>query len=254
MTDRPTDHQMAVARRTLTEESALREHLVVALTGAHAYGFASVDSDLDLKAVHVAPTGPFLGFGGDVAASDRLEVIDGVEIDYTSNEVGSALRGVLSGNGNMIERLLDPAPLVAHEALSSLRSLIRQNLSQRIYRHYHGFATNQRRAIGDPPRVKKVLYVLRTALTGAHALMTGEVVPDLSALGHRYGFSRVEELIAYKRAAEDGVLPDGVDVEAMLERAFVCLDEALERSALPEEPPTPGDLERWLIEHRLQRL
>src|SRR5690606_22403890 len=45
-------HPRAVADRVLDEESARRRHLVIALSGAHAYGFPSPDSDLDLKAVH----------------------------------------------------------------------------------------------------------------------------------------------------------------------------------------------------------
>ena len=41
-------HQRAVGDRVIVEESAKREHLVVYLSGAHAYGFPSPDSDLDL--------------------------------------------------------------------------------------------------------------------------------------------------------------------------------------------------------------
>ena len=52
-----TDHQTAVARTYLAARAAERHHLVVYLSGAHAYGFPSPDSDLDLKAVHIAPTG-----------------------------------------------------------------------------------------------------------------------------------------------------------------------------------------------------
>lgn len=45
-----TKQQGAVMSRVLAEEEARREHLVVYLSGAHAYGFPSPDSDLDLKA------------------------------------------------------------------------------------------------------------------------------------------------------------------------------------------------------------
>ena len=38
-----TAHQLTVARKVLAEESARREHLVVSLSGAHAYGFPSPD-------------------------------------------------------------------------------------------------------------------------------------------------------------------------------------------------------------------
>src|SRR5262245_43324929 len=58
MTDDPWSvligHQAEVARRFLADRDRERKHLVVYLSGAHAYGFPSPDSDLDLKCVHVA--------------------------------------------------------------------------------------------------------------------------------------------------------------------------------------------------------
>lgn len=43
-----------VVQRVLDEESLRRRHIVIALSGAHAYGFPSPDSDYDLKSVHAA--------------------------------------------------------------------------------------------------------------------------------------------------------------------------------------------------------
>ena len=54
-------HQAEVARRFLAERERERTHLVIYLSGAHAYGFPSPDSDLDLKCVHVAPTRALVG-------------------------------------------------------------------------------------------------------------------------------------------------------------------------------------------------
>src|SRR3954462_3807698 len=99
-------HQRAIGDRAIAEESAKREHLVVSLSGAHAYGFASPDSDLDLKAIHIAPTRALVGLGHAPSDANRMEVIEGVEIDYTSNELSGALRGMLKGNGNYLERIL----------------------------------------------------------------------------------------------------------------------------------------------------
>ena len=45
-----TNKQYAVMMRVLGEEQSRREHVVVYLSGAHAYGFPSPDSDLDLIA------------------------------------------------------------------------------------------------------------------------------------------------------------------------------------------------------------
>src|SRR5262252_7224725 len=106
-----TPDQLRVANRLLSEEEQQRRHLVVSLSGAHAYGFPSPDSDLDLKAIHIAPTKDILGLAPKVAPADRLQVIDGVEIDYTSNELAGVLSGLCLGNGNYFERILGPIAL-----------------------------------------------------------------------------------------------------------------------------------------------
>ena len=69
--------------------------MVVSLSGAHAYGFPSPDSDLDLKAVHVEMTERLLGLQPPDPHVARLEVLHGVEIDYTSNEIGPVLGALL---------------------------------------------------------------------------------------------------------------------------------------------------------------
>src|SRR5882672_4833198 len=101
-----TAKQAEVARSFLAARSAERSHLVIYLSGAHAYGFPSPDSDLDLKCVHVAPTGDLVGLTRHEDSAERMQIIDGVELDYGSNELAGALRGAIKGNGNFLERLL----------------------------------------------------------------------------------------------------------------------------------------------------
>src|SRR5688572_1620820 len=128
--------QLAVARRVISEESALRRHLVVYLSGAHAYGFPSPDSDLDLKAIHIAPTRELLGLSVSLPSFDRAGFVEGVEIDYTSNEIAHALAGMLRGNGNFLERVLGRAVLETSAWHESLRLLIQGSLSRRVHAHY----------------------------------------------------------------------------------------------------------------------
>jgi predicted nucleotidyltransferase len=109
----------------LAEEERKRNHLVVALSGAHAYGFPSPDSDLDLKAIHIAPTRALLGLSEPPTTHDRMEVLEGVEIDYTSNELGAVLRGLLKGNGNYLERVLGAHLLLVNPLLEELVPLAR---------------------------------------------------------------------------------------------------------------------------------
>lgn len=257
MTIRPgvlTNEQQIVADRVLSEEGAKRKHIVVALSGAHAYGFPSPDSDLDLKAIHVDPTARVLSLGRPEGAAGRVEMIEGVEIDYTSNEIQGVLLGILAGNGNYAERVLGKLILEDSPVNESLRPLVQRAFSRRIHHHYRGFAMNQLKDLESRPVVtaKKVLYVLRTALTGAHVLLTGELVPDLGAIAAGYGFARSQALIDAKRAGERCPLPEGdvVRWRGELLRALDVLEDARGRSILPDEAPNKAEFETWLIDLR----
>lgn len=249
-----TDHQNNVAKRVVHEEEAKRKHLVIALSGAHAYGFPSPDSDLDLNAVHIEPTVRLLGLGGTRDAFDRLEVLDDVEIDYTSNELRGVLAGIASGNGNYIERVLGAHIAHSSAELEELRELVPAALSRRVHRHYRGFASSQRKAFEEAgsPTAKKLLYVLRTALTGAHLLRTGELRVDLTTVADEYGYEDAHDLIAAKREGEQTVLSKAEQAawSARLDSLFAVLDNAVENSVLPATPFT-DDLEAWLIRTRL---
>jgi predicted nucleotidyltransferase len=252
-----TPKQRAVMERVIAEEEQRRSHLVIALSGSHAYGFPSPDSDLDLKSIHIEPTARVLGLEAGAPHADRMEVVDGIEIDYTSNELKPVLLGVLQGNGNYIERIL--GALLPHAApeLAELKPLVQRSLSRRLFRHYLGFGTSQLKAFHAERAgsAKKLLYVLRTALTGAHALRTGEVVIDLRELIDEHGFSDARALIDEKRAGERTVLPAEVGERwsAEVKRAFEVLESAYRASPLPEEPQGAADLQAWLLEQRRKR-
>ena len=237
-----------------------RAHLVVYLSGAHAYGFPSPDSDFDLKSVHVAPTADLVGLFPSEGGAERIELVDGLEIDYGSNEVGGVVRGVLKGNGNYLERILGEHVLLEDTPwIERLRPLARAALSRAVHRHYAGFARSQLEAAlaSEPPAAKKVLYVLRTTLTGAHLLATGELVTDLSRLAEPLGFPAALELIAAKRAGERVPLAPEVWARwrSELDRAFEVLDAARRSSPLPEQATDEAahGLDRWLIALRRER-
>ncbi len=233
MTDALDPRRHAVADRVLDQESAARRHLVVALSGAHAYGFPSPDSDLDLKAIHVSPTEEILGlWPPPPSAPDRLEVVDGLEVDYSSNEIQPVLVGILQGNGNFIERVLSRFLLRTFPGFPPLRGLVSRSLSRRVHRHYRGFATGQLREWEKDGfrSAKKLLYVLRDA----------------------HGFGAARELVDAKRRGERAELTSIAERwRGEVARAFEVLDGALARSILPEEPPNVREVEAWLV--RLRR-
>jgi len=251
-----TEHQHQVAEDFLAKERLERRHLVVSLSGAHAYGFPSPDSDLDLKAVHVEPTRELLAIAPRSRQKELITVIEGVEVDYSSNEVLHVLRGVVSGNGNFVERLLGHLRFDEAPELTSLRPLVKGVLSRRVFRHYQGFARQQQREWEGTgfSSAKKLLYVLRTTLTGVHLLEQGEVAIDVNPLLSRYRLTDAQELITAKTKGEKAPLPDALSL-AWRERVselFAMLEAAAEKSVLPEEPSerAVAALDEWLLEFR----
>jgi len=252
-----SDHFRAIGDRVVAEENKKREHLVIYLSGAHAYGFPSPDSDLDLKCIHIAPTGALVGFAPPSPTFDRAEIIEEVEIDYTSNELAHALAGIIAGNGNFLERVLGRSALETTADLEGLRPIAQACLSRRYHRHYRGFASSQQKALEQTPTVKKLLYVVRTAVTGTHLLLTGELETDLRLLAPKYGLDDVETLIEAKRKGERIEANPDILKEWQPRLGEICsrLDRAKDESPLPEEP-TPeaiAALESWLVSMRKAR-
>jgi predicted nucleotidyltransferase len=133
--------------------------------------------------------------------------------------------------------------------LAELRGVAQRSLSRRVHRHYRGFAMNQLRFLEQEPTAKKLLYVLRTTTTGIHLLATGELEPDLTRLMGRYGLEDAATLIERKRAGERvGLDPGLLDAwRPRVDALFARLDEARDRSVLPEEPPNEPELRAWLL-------
>jgi len=249
-----TPEQQPIARAFVAEREAERRHLVVYLSGAHAYGFPSPDSDLDLKCIHIAPTKQLVGLDPPSEPEDRIEVREGVELDYGSNELGPVLRGVLKGNGNYLERILGTLVLGGdRELLATLRPIVQATLSRRVGKHYGGFATSQIRAFDDKPTAKRALYVLRTAATGRCLLERGVLETDVARLADLLP-AEIGELMAIKRTGERSPLDPkhAAEWRLRLAAAIEAVNAAWPLSMLPVDPPhaAVASLDAWLREVR----
>lgn len=239
-----------LARRFVAANPPPGELALVALTGAHLYGFPSVDSDLDLKGVHLAPRARLLGLFPPPETHDRLAVFEGVECDLTTHEAAKALGLLLKGNGNVLEQITSPHQVISPDA-EALQALVPAALSKRVYGHYAGYFKGMQREHRSRMRLKSLLYSFRVALTGEHLLRTGEVVAHLPTLAHAYDLPELDGLIARKRAEEKGALD--AEESARFERLWpareAALAEARTVSVLPDEPD-PRPLDAWLVARR----
>ncbi len=243
-------HQTVVARRFLAERDRERRHVVVYLSGAHAYGFPSPDSDLDLKCVHVAPTCDLVGLMPVADTADVATIVEDVELDYSSNELGMALHGAIKGNGNYLERILGELSLAADAALlDGARAVTRPLLSRRVGRHYAGVchqpAARVRRQADREARALRAAHVA----TGRHLLVTGAMVTDVAELA-AYIPAEIAELLQIKQRGEREPLPADTATawRTRLVAAIAAVDAGWPTSVLPAEPPEPAiaDADAWL--------
>ena len=255
----PGDVDLERLRRFLEPYVVERRILWMGLTGSHAYGFVSPDSDLDLKAVHAQPARELLGLASPRPPLEVLTVFEGTEMDLSSHELSQMAALLLKGNGNMIERLLGPLPIVVTPFGERLRDVARATLSTRVVHHSRGFLFAMKReydveAQRGERKAKRLLYAYRVALTGTHLLLTGDVVTDVVRLGPEYGFGeKVERLVALKRLAERQHLEPGEDERYLedIDKLASLLDDAEARSVLPESPAALDKLDALLVEARL---
>jgi uncharacterized protein len=256
----PSDVDLGSVRRFLVQRlpaDGSMTLLWVGLTGAHAYGFPSPDSDLDLKAVHMADARSMLGVGRGPSPIEHLSVFEGREMDFSSHDLAQVAHLLLRGNGNMLERLLGPLNLVTTPAGHTLRHLAQQSLSRRVFHHYRGFFAGMRReyareAADGVRTAKRLLYAYRVALTGMHALLAGEIETRVDVLAERYHIPGVDALIQIKQHAERQTLEEAETAPhlAALDHLERQLDAVRERSILPEAPPYQEALERFVVEMR----
>ncbi|MEU0272983.1 nucleotidyltransferase domain-containing protein [Streptomyces sp. NPDC006307] len=233
--------------------------LFATVSGAHLYGFPSLDSDVDLRGVHLLPVDAMIGLREPEETRSRMWEADGVEMDLVTHDLRKFVRLMLRRNGYVLEQLL--SPLVAHttDAHAELAALAPGVLTTHHAHHYRGFAATQWRLFEKNGELKPLLYTFRVLLTGIHLMRTGEVVAHLpTLLGSVPAPEYVAELIAAKSDAEHG-LATGVDTErvrADVEALHAVLDEAQAASALPDGPaPAAYDaLHDFVVRARLERL
>ena len=207
------------------------------VSGAHLYGFASVDSDLDLRAAHVLPAAEVLGLRTGPETVQHGGFRDGVELDVVSHDLRKFAKLLASPNGYVLEQLLSPLVVVTSPLHDALRALAPGLISRGHAHHYLGFGAGQQGLFERTGELKPALYTLRVLLTGAHLMRTGELETDLNVLGARLPY--VPDLIAAKRQAEHGPLPAAAhtDLERDIPRLRAELEAARDASPLPESAP-----------------
>jgi uncharacterized protein len=224
-------------------EAEVRTHpfplIFLTVSGAHLYGFASPDSDWDLRGAHALPLEDVVSLAGGRETVEASTVRDGLEVDLVTHDARRFFELLLKPNGDVLEQLCSPLVVRTSAEHAAARALAPGLVTRHHAHHYLGFARNQWSLFVKEPRVKPLLYVYRTLLTGLRLLRTGEVEANLERLNDEALLPRLPELLARKRAGPERATLDAAEVavhEAEVRRLLVALEEARASSALPDAP------------------
>jgi uncharacterized protein len=208
------------------------------ISGAHLYGFASPDSDIDLRGAFLTPLAEMVGL---FPPDETLTMMDDsvYDLDWVAHDVRKFARMMVQDNGYVLEQLYSPLVVIETPALAELRAIGRGCVTRPTVRHYRGFARGRRKRLHEPhPTVKHLLYAYRVFLSGMHLMRTGEVVSHLTTLNSLCGLPIIDELVERKRAGAEKMAL-GADELALhdrhLDRLEAELTEAFEASRLPLE-------------------
>lgn len=230
------------------------EPVFATISGAHLYGFASPDSDVDLRGAFLLPARALLGLrppSETITIEDKMTI----DLDWVAHDIRKFARLMTNHNGYVLEQLYSPLVVISTPAHQELRELGKGCVTRPTVRHYLGFAHGRRKRLAEPaPTVKHLLYAYRVLLTGIHLMRTGEVVANILVLNQGFRIGEIDELVARKRAGAEKMRLDERELTAhaaLLDTLEAALHEAHDASHLPDEPTTVAALEDFVVRLRL---
>ena len=148
-------------------DEVLAEHphplLFVTMSGAHLYGFASADSDYDLRGAHITPVRALSGLREVPLTHEVMDKTRSTEIDLVTHDMKKFIQLLLKNNGYVLEQVLSPICLYASPEFEELKALAPRCITRNHHYHFKNFAENQWQLLTKhaPATVKGLLYSFR---------------------------------------------------------------------------------------------
>ena len=220
-------------------------------SGSRGWGFASPDSDYDVRFVYVHPLSWYLQVS---TCRDVIELPISDELDINGWELRKALALLKKGNATLVEWLNSPVVYRADDVfLAAMRNVaVKTHQPERSFHHYvHMARKNYREYLrGNRVRLKKYLYVLRPLLAtlwieqghGMAPMRFQELVdgivfaPELCAA--------IDDLLAIKRSVVESEYGEPLPIiNAFLDAELARLESVL--------PPAPLDTDFAMLDELL---
>jgi predicted nucleotidyltransferase len=231
---------MTIENRINAELSAIeeKENLTILLaveSGSRAWGFASPDSDYDVRFIYVRPREHYLLLDEHRDVCEWL--LDDI-LDINGWDFDKTLRLLHSSNPTLFEWLQSPIVYRTHAGFESLMGGANDYfLSKPGLHHYlHMAEGNYREYLkGETVKLKKYFYVLRRILACRHILANKTPPPMrfselLETQMERSLIPEIMDLLALKEtSSEMGVAPKRQKINDYIEESLVYISTHIKR-------------------------
>jgi len=240
-------------------EPYLEQHpwplLFVTVSGAHLYGFASPDSDYDLRGVHFMPSQAMLGLTTPKETYEVMDLDAEIEMDLVTHDARKFFWMILKKNGYVLEQIFSPIIIQSIPEFEELKSIAKKCFTKFNHHHFRSFTKHQWHDLikSNKPTVKKLLYSYRPVLAGIHLMTEHEIESDINTLNNRFQFKHIDELVDAKTKGTEYMEAVDIDMnfhEQELKRLLEVLEFESKRSSLPTHPSGRDQLDDLLIRLR----
>ena len=234
--------------KALTEQAEARDCriLLAVESGSRAWGFASPDSDYDVRAVYVKPLDWYLGLGE--SKTDTWEAMLPGDLDIAAWDLRKALRQLMKCNCSLLEWIGSPIVYADAGLLPRLAEFARRVFNP-AHAAYH-YASLFRHAIADTSAdgrisVKKLCYALRAGAAVRWVFERSTMPPtrfqDVLD-GIKISDALRDEIEALVRLKSGAAEKDRIVPSPVLEELLVDRFDEVERLKGRTTDQTPGDL------------
>lgn len=210
--------------QVIAEEKAIR-FLFVAESGSRAWGFASTDSDYDVRGIYVQSQEAYLCIQHEEEGFDWIE---NDWFDVGAWDIRKTLRLLSKSNAVVLEWLQSPIVYQTGGNVQQALLDLAQAFSQprHLLYHYRGIAKTASSAfVNDAIRLKKWFYIIRPLLAARWVVKEGGIAPmTLAQLQTQLPIAEqtlLTDLVAFKEEqSEDYVWQMGRDYQQLLTRLW----------------------------------
>lgn len=161
------------------EETENVKIIMAVESGSRAWGFASPDSDYDVRFIYVRNKEAYLKLEG---IRDVIEWQLDETLDINGWDIKKTLQLLYKSNPTVFEWCASPIVYMEREEFSCLKEVLPQyfSIKKSLFHYWHMAETNYREYLkGNEVRVKKYFYVLRPLLAAKWILDKNTAPPVL---------------------------------------------------------------------------